>query len=71
MIKTKNDTRIRDVMRSLCFRTPKQEAEKTLVLAKKLELINRNLEIQRDEEFIFIPLAKLPPAGAHARRPES
>lgn len=43
-----------------CIKTPRREGEKTLILTSKLGLINKELEIQRDEEFIYIPLAKRP-----------
>ena len=43
-----------------CIKTPRREGEKTLILAGKLGLISRDLEIQRDKEFIYIPLAKRP-----------
>ena len=35
---------------------------KTLALANRLRLINKDLEIQRDRKFIYIPLAKQPSA---------
>ena len=47
-------------MRSACLKTPKRGGEKALTLASKLGLFNRDLEIQRNEEFIYIPLAKHP-----------
>jgi tRNA (guanine37-N1)-methyltransferase len=43
-----------------CIKTPRQEGEKTLTLTSKLGLINKDLEIQRNEEFIYIPLTKRP-----------
>lgn len=46
--------------KSACIRTAKKEGEKTLALASKLGLINKDLEIQRDGKFIYIPLAKQP-----------
>jgi tRNA (guanine37-N1)-methyltransferase len=46
--------------RSVCIKTPKREGEKTLNLTLKLGLINNDLEIQRDEKHIFIPLKKSP-----------
>lgn len=39
-----------------CLKTPKLLGEKTLVLANKLEILDKRLEIQRDEQFIYIPL---------------
>jgi tRNA (guanine37-N1)-methyltransferase len=46
--------------KSACIKTPKQDGEKTLTLANKLGMINKDLEIQRDEKFIYIPLTKPP-----------
>lgn len=46
--------------KSVCLKTRKREGEKTLNLADKIGLINRDLEIQRDTEFIFIPLNRRP-----------
>jgi len=46
--------------KSACIKTPKQDGEKTLTLANKLGMINKDLEIQRDEKFIYIPLTKRP-----------
>jgi tRNA (guanine37-N1)-methyltransferase len=43
-----------------CLRTPKRLGEKTLTLASKLGILDRQLEIQRDEQFIYIPLANGP-----------
>jgi tRNA (guanine37-N1)-methyltransferase len=43
-----------------CIKTPRKEGEKTLTMVRKLGLINKELEIQRDEEFIYIPLTKQP-----------
>ena len=48
--------------KSACIRTAKKEGEKTLALANRLRLINKDLEIQRDRKFIYIPLAKQPSA---------
>jgi len=48
------------VKKADCIKTPRREGEKTLILTSKLGLINKELEIQRDEEFIYIPLARRP-----------
>lgn len=40
-----------------CLKTPKLLGEKTLVLANKLGILDKQLGIQHDEEFIYIPLA--------------
>ncbi len=39
-----------------CIRVPKNEGEKALILARKLEVVDDSLEIQRDERSIYIPL---------------
>ena len=44
--------------KSACIKTPKQEGEKTLALVHRLRIVNKDLEIQRDKKFIYIPLAK-------------
>ena len=46
--------------KTACIKTPRREGEKTLNLTSKLGLNNRDLEIQRDEEFIYVPLVKRP-----------
>jgi tRNA (guanine37-N1)-methyltransferase len=43
--------------RSLCIRVPKIHGEKTLILTSKLKIIDRELEIQKSENFIYVPLA--------------
>jgi tRNA (guanine37-N1)-methyltransferase len=45
---------------SVCVKTPKKEGEKTLAVISRLGIINKNLEIQRDKEFIYIPLVRAP-----------
>lgn len=45
---------------SLCIKVLKTDGEKGIVLADKLKLINKELEIKRDKDFIFIPLAHQP-----------
>jgi len=43
---------------SLCIKVKKTHAEKTLVLANKLEISNRALEIQKNANHIYIPLIR-------------
>ena len=45
---------------STCIKIPKTQGEKTIALAKKLKLINETLEIQSDEESVYIPIANKP-----------
>jgi len=46
--------------KSACLKVPKRQGEKTLILANKLQIINKKLEIQRDENFIHVPLTAQP-----------
>jgi tRNA (guanine37-N1)-methyltransferase len=46
--------------KSVCLKVQKILGEKAIILANKLKLIDRNLEIKRDETFIYIPLAHQP-----------
>jgi tRNA (guanine37-N1)-methyltransferase len=45
---------------SLCIQVPKIHGEKTLVLANKLKISDRELEIQKNAHFIYIPLIRQP-----------
>jgi tRNA (guanine37-N1)-methyltransferase len=45
---------------SLCIQVPKIHGEKALVLANKLELNDRELEIQKNTNFICVPLIRQP-----------
>ncbi|MBE0520336.1 class I SAM-dependent methyltransferase family protein [Candidatus Bathyarchaeota archaeon] len=45
---------------SLCAKVPKIHGEKAIILANKLKIVNRELEIQRDKDFIYIPLVRQP-----------
>jgi tRNA (guanine37-N1)-methyltransferase len=45
---------------SLCIQVPKIHGEKILVLANKLEISNRELEIQKNAHFIYVPLTRQP-----------
>jgi tRNA (guanine37-N1)-methyltransferase len=47
-------------VKSLCIKVPKIKGEKTLIVANKLEIRNRELEIQKNAHFIFIPLTRQP-----------
>jgi tRNA (guanine37-N1)-methyltransferase len=46
--------------KSICVKAPKTYGEKTIVLTSKLKIINRELEIQRNKDFIYIPLIRQP-----------
>ncbi|HEX9862887.1 MAG TPA: tRNA (guanine-N1)-methyltransferase, partial [Candidatus Bathyarchaeia archaeon] len=46
--------------KSLCIKVPKINGEKTLIVANKLEMRNRELEIQKNAHFIYIPLTRQP-----------
>lgn len=45
---------------SLCIEVTKINGEKTLILANKLEIIDRKLEIRKNENHIYIPLIRQP-----------
>ena len=42
------------------LRVPKREGEKAIRLASKLDLLNRELRIESDGEYLFIPLIRKP-----------
>lgn len=46
--------------RSIGIKVPKAQGEKTIVLANKLQIVNRKLEIQRDANSIYVPLIRQP-----------
>ncbi|MGQ9544659.1 MAG: class I SAM-dependent methyltransferase [Candidatus Bathycorpusculaceae bacterium] len=43
---------------SLCLKVQKVSGEKAITLASKLKILNRLLEVKRNEAFIYIPLAR-------------
>jgi tRNA (guanine37-N1)-methyltransferase len=45
---------------SMCIRVPKIYGEKAIVLANRLEIVNKELEVRRDREFIYIPVVSEP-----------
>jgi tRNA (guanine37-N1)-methyltransferase len=45
---------------SLCLKIPKVEGEKAIILANKLAIVDKELVIQRNQKFIYIPLAHQP-----------
>jgi tRNA (guanine37-N1)-methyltransferase len=45
---------------SVCIKVPKSQGEKTLRLVTKFGLSDKSLVIQREEEFLFIPLVREP-----------
>ena len=53
--------------RSLCIKVKKIHGEKTLVLAKKLGITNRELKIQQNTNYIYIPLVRRPDETALAK----
>ncbi len=46
--------------KSTCIKVPKTYGEKAIVLTNKLKIIDRELEIQRNKVFIYIPLVHQP-----------
>jgi tRNA (guanine37-N1)-methyltransferase len=45
---------------SLCIRAPKINGEKTLFLANKLKISDKELEIRKNANFIYVPLIRQP-----------
>jgi len=45
---------------SLCIKVTKINGEKTIILANKLGIIDRKLEIRKNENYIYIPLIRQP-----------
>ncbi|MGB9853582.1 MAG: class I SAM-dependent methyltransferase [Candidatus Bathyarchaeales archaeon] len=43
---------------SLCIKTPKINGEKAITIASKLTILNKELEIQRNNSYIYLPLAR-------------
>jgi len=48
---------------TVCIKVPKKQGEKAIASASKLRLIDRSLEIQRDEGSLCIPLLRQPDDG--------
>ncbi|MEM2105895.1 MAG: class I SAM-dependent methyltransferase family protein [Candidatus Bathyarchaeia archaeon] len=48
---------------AVCLKIPKGEGEKAIVLANKLGIIDKELEIQRNQKFIYVPLVRQPSEG--------
>jgi tRNA (guanine37-N1)-methyltransferase len=46
--------------KSLCVKVLRIYGEKTIILANKLEIANRELGIQRNSDFIYVPLIRQP-----------
>lgn len=46
--------------KSLCLKILKIHGKKTIILVNKLKLIDRKLKIQRDKDFIYIPIIHQP-----------
>jgi tRNA (guanine37-N1)-methyltransferase len=44
------------IRESVCIRVPKVDGEKAILLASKLKILSRDLEIQRNQGFIYLPL---------------
>lgn len=45
---------------ALCLKVPKINGEKAITTAHKLGLVNKELEVQRNNNYVYIPLAKSP-----------
>ena len=44
----------------MCVKVSKIEGEKTIILARKLKILNQDLEILSDEKFVYVPLTGQP-----------
>jgi tRNA (guanine37-N1)-methyltransferase len=44
----------------ICLKIPKRQGEKALNLANRLKLLDKELEIEKDDDFLYIPLARQP-----------
>jgi len=49
---------------SICVRVKKIHGEKAIILANKLKIVDRELEIQRDEDFVYVPFVCHPSESA-------
>jgi tRNA (guanine37-N1)-methyltransferase len=45
---------------AICLKIPKRQGEKALNLANSLKLLNKELEIEKDDDSLYIPLAHQP-----------
>ncbi len=43
---------------SICIKTSKKHGQKIIALASKLEIIDKSLEIERDQDSLSIPIMK-------------
>lgn len=48
---------------STCLKVPKNQGEEALSIANRLKLVNKELDIQRDETYVYIPISVTPLAG--------
>ena len=46
--------------KAVCIKVPKIHGEKAIILANKLKIVKKELEIQRNKNFIYIPLVHKP-----------
>jgi len=46
---------------TLCFKVPKRHGGKTLALVNRMKIVNGNLKVRSDEDFVYIPLNDQPP----------
>jgi tRNA (guanine37-N1)-methyltransferase len=46
--------------KTVCIKVPKIHGEKAIVLANKLKIVRKELEIHRNKNFIYIPLVRKP-----------
>jgi tRNA (guanine37-N1)-methyltransferase len=46
--------------KSLCLKVPKTDGEKVIKTAYRLGLVNKELEVQRNDSYVYVPLARSP-----------
>jgi len=46
--------------KSACVKVPRIHGEKTIILANRLKIVNRELKIQRNADFIYVPVIRQP-----------
>jgi len=48
------------VAKAPCIRVEKTYGEKTIVIAKRIGLLERDLRVQREQDYLYIPLIRKP-----------
>jgi len=48
------------LVKAPCIRVEKTQGEKAIIIAKRLNLLDRNLRVQRQQDYLYIPLIREP-----------